>query len=68
MPPLCDASVDLKRGLSILGFSEEEKLYVFKITAGVLLLGELKFAQRSGGDQAFPHGIEGGRWSGSGPS
>ncbi|RWS13676.1 myosin heavy chain: muscle-like protein, partial [Dinothrombium tinctorium] len=42
----------------ILGFSEEEKHNVYKITAAVMHFGELKFKQRPREEQAEPDGTE----------
>ena len=37
----------------ILGFTKEEKYNVFKLTASVMHLGELKFKKKSGENQFF---------------
>ena len=43
----------------ILGFSKEEKYNVYKVTATVMHLGEMKFKQKSSkDDQAIPDGAE----------
>ena len=45
----------------ILGFTKEEKYNVFKVTAVVMHLGEMKFKQKSSkDDQAQPDGTEAG--------
>ncbi|XP_076312164.1 myosin heavy chain, muscle-like isoform X3 [Tachypleus tridentatus] len=50
-------------GFDVLGFSEEEKLNIYKITASVMHFGELKFKQRPREEQAEADGTEEGERS-----
>lgn len=45
-------------GFDVLGFTDEEKLNIYKITASVMHLGELKFKQRPREEQAEADGTE----------
>ncbi|XP_054718745.1 myosin heavy chain, muscle-like isoform X3 [Uloborus diversus] len=47
-------------GFDVLGFTEDEKLNIYKITASVMHLGELKFKQRPREEQAEADGTEAG--------
>jgi myosin heavy chain 6/7 len=43
----------------VLGFSEEEKMSLFKLTASILHFGEMKFKQRPREEQAEADGTAG---------
>ncbi|XP_042900309.1 myosin heavy chain, muscle isoform X1 [Parasteatoda tepidariorum] len=47
-------------GFDVLGFTDEEKLNIYKITASVMHLGELHFKQRPREEQAEADGTEAG--------
>lgn len=47
-------------GFDVLGFTEEEKHSIYKITASVMHLGEMKFKQRPREEQAEADGTEAG--------
>ncbi|XP_055937975.1 myosin heavy chain, muscle-like isoform X5 [Argiope bruennichi] len=47
-------------GFDVLGFTDEEKLNIYKITGSVMHLGELKFKQRPREEQAEADGTEAG--------
>ncbi|GFY55713.1 myosin heavy chain, muscle [Trichonephila inaurata madagascariensis] len=47
-------------GFDVLGFTEDEKLNIYKVTASVMHLGELKFKQRPREEQAEADGTEAG--------
>ncbi|GFQ86250.1 myosin heavy chain, muscle [Trichonephila clavata] len=47
-------------GFDVLGFTDDEKLNIYKITASVMHLGELKFKQRPREEQAEADGTEAG--------
>ncbi len=49
----------VQRALQVLGFDETEILGLFQVTSAVLLMGQMKFAQRSNSEQAFPDGTSG---------
>uniref|UniRef100_A0A914WEW7 Myosin motor domain-containing protein n=1 Tax=Plectus sambesii TaxID=2011161 RepID=A0A914WEW7_9BILA len=44
------------RALNTLGFSPDEKLYLYQMVAACLLMGQLKFTERTGFDQTFIDG------------
>jgi myosin heavy subunit len=45
--------------LDTLGFTADEKLSIYKLVASCILLGQLKFAERSGLDMSFIEDIDG---------
>ncbi|CAL1262322.1 unnamed protein product [Larinioides sclopetarius] len=47
-------------GFDVLGFTDDEKLNIYKVTASVMHLGELKFKQRPREEQAEADGTEAG--------
>ena len=51
-----------QEAFDILGFTKEEKGDVYKITAAVMHMGEMKFKQRGREEQAEADGIEVSGW------
>ncbi len=50
-----------QKAFGVLGFSEEEKMALYKCTAAVLHFGEMKFKQRPREEQAEADGTGGTR-------
>ena len=49
---ICGGCAYLKEAFAILGFDDEEKWNLYKLTSSVMHIGEMKFKQR--GEQAEP--------------
>lgn len=49
-----------QRSLALVGFSSEEILQINEILASCILLGEIKFSERSGLDITYVDGNKGG--------
>lgn len=48
-----------QNAIDILGFSNEEKMSIYKMTGAVLHHGNMKFKQKQREEQAEPDGTEG---------
>ena len=48
--------------IDILGFTNEEKISIYKLTGAVMHYGNLKFKQKQREEQAEPDGTEGINW------
>ena len=49
----------IQSAIDILGFSQEEKITIYKLTGAVLHHGNMKFKQKQREEQAEPDGTEG---------
>lgn len=53
-----------KAAFDVLGFTQEEKNGIYKMTGAVMHYGNMKFKQKQREEQAEPDGTEGKRLSG----